>query len=86
MSKGLARFSKDVVFPGDQLRAEVGTLAGIHELVVFREYIFAKIDLLTQRDSPRRTSQCGGVYSNDIGRFKSTDQFSGIFKTDIKII
>jgi hypothetical protein len=86
MSEGLARFSKDVIFPGDQLRAEVCPLAGIHELIVFREHIFAKIDLLTQRDSPRRTSQCGGVYSNDSGRFKSADQFSGIFKTDTKII
>jgi len=61
MSEGLARFSQDVIFPGDQLRAEVGPLAGIHELVVFREYIFAKIDLLTQRDSPEEHLN-GGLY------------------------
>jgi hypothetical protein len=39
-------------FPGDKLGPEIGPLVRVHELIVFREYIIAKIDLLTQRDSP----------------------------------
>ena len=57
-----AGFSEDVILPGDQLRPEIRPLVRIHELVVFREHIIAKIDLLTQRDSPEEHLN-GRVYN-----------------------
>src|SRR5690606_21145671 len=50
--EGFARFAQDVVFPGVQLRSKVSPLVCIHEFIVLVEDEIAKIDLLTQRDSP----------------------------------
>lgn len=48
----LAGFAKDVVSPGIQLRTKVCPVVRIHKILVLRQDIGTKIDLLTQRDSP----------------------------------
>ncbi|EGE59672.1 hypothetical protein RHECNPAF_199004 [Rhizobium etli CNPAF512] len=62
MVECFARFSKDIVFPGDQLGPEVGSLVYVHEFFLFRGNVIAKIDLLTQRDSPEEHLIWAGVY------------------------
>ena len=80
-----ARFSKDIVFPGNQLGSEISALVRIHELLVFRGNIIAKIDLLTQRDSPEEHLIWPGVYPKRYPRFKPNKTGKQIFKSVINL-
>jgi hypothetical protein len=78
MIEGFARLAQNVVFPGVQLRSKVSPLVCTHEFFALVEDEIAKIDLLTQRDSPEEHLKARCI-SPQVMRFKPAGTYPRIF-------